>query len=1114
MALAFDAQQRRACQVERNAVVMAGAGSGKTSVLAERFAWLLETGRAQIEQILSLTFTRKATAEMVEKIYRRLRDSADPLVREQLARFDQAQISTLDSFCTQIVRSGCHRFGLPPDFQIDEEATQRLARETAFQFLLAHLDHPGLARLLEQHGFERVVEGVFVELALRHLPLGEELDYAGMAERQVRALQEGLQRHLDAWEQARAALLRLPARNATMQENQDGLRALGGLAALARQRRYGELAAAVDGVRLSRRTGGSEAGTAMKELVEQLLAAREPLALIASTLEQAPALRGLLELLPRFQEAFDQARRRERLLTFTDAAHLAVRSLLADPALRRFYKERFRFIMIDEFQDNNRLQKDLLYLLAERRDRLADRIPTAEELEPDKLFFVGDEKQSIYRFRGADVSVFKALSEDLCREPGQVQELPTNYRSEPGLVRFFNRLFPRIMADAREAFEARFRELAPREQTNRERPQILFLYKPPREGGERQAFRNEEIEAWRLAELIRQTVDGRRLTIAEKDASGAFIRRPADFGDFALLLRSTGNQILYERVFRRFSIPYTTQNARSLFLEAPLYDFYQLLQLAVHPDDRLAYAALLRSPLVNVSDPCLIRILDAGGEEPFAVEEVPGIGEEDRRRLELGRRLWRAARDNADRIPLAELVDQLWADSGYAYLILHNPQNHNFLDYHEYLVRMAERADRDNASLARFLDFIRGNLGAYERQEELELLQGRGAGVQILTIHRAKGLEFPVVILADTGNRGRNDQAAAAPFYALPGLGFTFNLGERNWFAQAGREQEEREEIAELKRLLYVAVTRARNHLILSGVHNAHNRKCPRAHLNMLLAGLQIAEPHELEEDLRDYRFRLELIREPSEAAFWRPVPAAARPDLQRLSRLYEDAGEIHRELARQVHYSVTGLVEELQKERPLAGAPVPLPRLPIDGLLQEQALDEAFGELTHELLQRRLLGVEEPADEDWLPEELAARIPPQHRPALLAEARRLADRFLASELGQQAAAAARCFPEYSFLYHREPHWISGRVDLYFEDGGTAWVIDFKTGRSYREGEFDVQLALYRLALGELTDREVACRVVLLRSGRVLEPGEVPDLEGRLQRILAGPSPFPAGFPR
>ena len=154
-------EQIRAVEVEKNAVVSAGAGSGKTTVLARRFLWLLREGRAEADQILTLTFTRKAAAEMHERIHRQLlAHREDPVVDRQLARFDHAQISTLDSFCSQIVRGDCSRFGLPGDFLLNIDAVDELAEGTALDFLLRKKDHPALARLLDFNGFTRTWRGL------------------------------------------------------------------------------------------------------------------------------------------------------------------------------------------------------------------------------------------------------------------------------------------------------------------------------------------------------------------------------------------------------------------------------------------------------------------------------------------------------------------------------------------------------------------------------------------------------------------------------------------------------------------------------------------------------------------------------------------------------------------------------------------------------------------------------------------------------------------------------------------------------------------------------------------------------------------------------------------
>ncbi len=155
---------------------------------------------------------------------------------------------------------------------------------------------------------------------------------------------------------------------------------------------------------------------------------------VANGLFSFPFLEGIFNLLEEFQKLFLTRKRTSGILTFQDVSKMAVSILKEDINLRNFYKKEFRYIMIDEFQDNNLMQKELLYLLAEKSDLACTEIPGASELEPDKLFFVGDEKQSIYRFRGADVSVFKGLSTELISSGWLALALVPNYRSPPALI--------------------------------------------------------------------------------------------------------------------------------------------------------------------------------------------------------------------------------------------------------------------------------------------------------------------------------------------------------------------------------------------------------------------------------------------------------------------------------------------------------------------------------------------------------------------------------------------------------------------------------------------------------------------------------------------------------
>jgi len=1110
MAVRFDSDQLAAVRVNGNAVVMAGAGSGKTSVLAERFVWLLSERGARVEEVLALTFTQKAAAEMFERIHRRLSEEGEAAL-ESLRAFDRARISTLDAFCAEIAHDASSLFGLSPKWTSDEEASARLARDLALDFLLAHWREPALSALLRIWDFQTLWQDLFAELAVQHFHLagGESLEAAG--ERQLAECRSAAARLWAGSAEARGGLLGLHARTGTIRDNQDAVRCLEQVGELLEQERYEEAGRQVGGCRLKKVGARSAEDLALMNgwvdrLREEFLPA---LVELCATLALRDTLRGAFAALERFRLQFLAAKRAAGLATFRDVAEMAVAALLRDPALRRHYKRRFRFILIDEFQDNNRLQKELLYLLSEREELCAERVPLPEELEPDKLFFVGDEKQSIYRFRGAEVSVFATLARELERAGGRGLALDRNYRSSPGLVTFFNDLFARVLSGARRDFEARYRPLDSPRESGPFTPEVHLLLQPRRveQGAEEDLASREEAEAYQVARLIRERVQRADLPVEDEEG----VVRPAGFADFAVLLRSTANQVHFERMFRHFDLPYTTPNVRGLFLEAPANDLYQLLRLALYPEDRTAYAGFLRSPLVNLSDEGLLALL-LSRQPPF--RQLEDLGEEDRARAERGRELVEFVGAHADRIGHGELLHRLWYDQGYRYHLLADPRTHSHLDFYDHLLELASRAEAQGDTLAAFIEDLGENLGQYRRLEEMEVLPSRpAAGVQLLTIHKSKGLEFPVVVLADTGNRGRSG-LEKRPYYLSQSFGITLNLGEGNWFTRVGEEETAAQELAEARRLLYVALTRARSHLILSGTLKRSNRG---AHLDMLLAGLGLdperpfaarAAPGYRATDPAGYALRIQEIPEVPLSAIRERPPRLEVPSLESLASWY-DRPPLHRPPERR-EFSATELNKALEEGR-LPGFPAlegdsrELPAIAVDPLLAELGLEVEFGTRTHDLLSGWL---DQPAG---LPPEADWRgLAPEHRQACQSAAVELARRFLDSELGRLAAASPERETEVPFLYRWEgegkPLYLSGKVDLRFRAADAVYLVDFKTDRRYREGKYAAQLGLYALACSGWSSLPVLPVVFLLRSGEavpVRRDWDWPTLFAALPRLPA-----------
>ena len=1106
-----DKDQQQAIDIDKNAVVSAGAGSGKTTVLANRYLRLVIEGKAGVENILTLTFTRKAAREMRTRIYGLLLENSDvPRVREQLSLFDRSQISTLDSFCSQITRNWTQRFGVSPEFTVDEEAAIKEAGRIALDLVLEKSDDAALAEFIYLNGFERVLNDFFVAFARSHLTVAREFDFDQMRIKQERLLTDEFDNQIANLEEIVRQVGAIDHDGLkSVKSIVDAVAELEEVRGLAADGNYQELGEILVAFKV-RKPGAAKnpALMAVKELVDPLRLAVGTLADLVSTIKSAELIRGMFLLTGEFQRRIVSSRRNSGILLYHDVVEMAKICLIENIELRRYYKHRFTHIMIDEFQDNNRLQKDILYLLAEKKGTEDPGVPDTGDLDQKKLFFVGDEKQSIYMFRGADVSVFKELSDEINESGGAALTLPKNYRTEPGLIDFFNTVFSTLMGKADHGYDARFEELKHRDAELSIPPCIQILYKPYRkpnsELSDDELAHGDDAEAMAVARFIKDAVAEEKLEIAEEGSL-----RPAGYGDFALLMRSTSNQNRYERAFRINGIPHTVDSTRSLFLESPVNDIYNLLQLAVYPEDRLAYAALLRSPFVNISDDGFLTLLLADNA-PFADASVndTGLDEPDRDKLRRAAILYDEIVAAADTIPLTQLVSDIWYRYGYRYMLLKDPVLHPYLEYYDYLRELARSADDSSIPLVGFLDTIRPHIGKYERLGDLDVLkdeENAEAGVRILTVHRAKGLEFPVVILANSGNRG-NANDSGAPFYFTEDLGITFNIAQElgktqkkvNYFYRRVKDQQERMDIAEAKRVLYVALTRAKHHLVISGCHNSQNRKNEGVPLNMIFSALG----WEMGTEVSVCGVLTPYVREIPDVSldlFRYPGKSTGR------GRRIEEAARVYRDATTPAtppspkQWSATEL-ETLYFDYDTSIDE--LPSLPCDPILSDADLEAAFGTLCHLVIED---GFSNRESGYRIPRLLTDRLAEDDVTAVIKEAKRLAADFLVSPAGKMLDGA-EIEAEVPFLMRYESRetdfrgteasTIAGIIDLLAKKGDENTIIDFKTDRFIREGEYFLQMGIYREAVSEWAAQPVRCYIVYLRSNLLIEVPErpLPDL--------------------
>ena len=1103
----LDANQLKAVFCDQNCVVSAGAGSGKTTVLSYRFLRLVLEEKAHCDQILTLTFTRKAAREMRERIHRQLLAfNDDPQIALQLAKFPDATIATLDSFCSTIVRCDSTSYGIASDFSIDDEQNKKSAIRCANALMEERVFSEGAKILSQLYTPDNLIENMLVKLVTQHFYLPKQVD-ENLSDTLVDIVRDTyydllvsftglLERYAAFGEAPKSLLLVRTIAHTLLEEMGKGLDEKGLFDLLASNNFFFRKPGA----------GKGDDFAFLRETTEEYRTLRRKLCVALSVLLHQDQLNSVVAFVREYVNTYQQEKRKTGILTFSDVSSLAVEILKNNLTLRSYFKTKFRYIMIDEFQDNNEQQKELLYLLSEKEEETSDGIPLASSLKEDKLFFVGDEKQSIYRFRGADVRVFKHLSEELGKVGGMALSLDTNYRSEPSLIALFNRMFPQVMKNDGEPYEADFTSLGFRLPTEGIEPTCSLLVKPfvkdedtdtentRKEDEEEENAASADAEAVAVAKMMVRMLTTDEYLIPSDDGP----RRPKS-SDMALLMRSTGNQLSFEKAFRKYSIPYTLQAARSLMLEAPANDLYAMLQLTLYPSDKLSYMSALRSPFCNISDEGVYAALTyyATCSQPFT--EGPSLGEEDHIRYQGCSSFFSQLCKKVETGTLSEIVQFLWYESGYYLSLASKPEYQMYLEHFTFLHRLAQIKEKQGMSLSQFLDFIRDNLGQNERLDDLDVLKEQGEGVQIMTVHKSKGLEFPIVFLGNSGSVGRGGAGNSfMPFgeEMLPSfMSSTYHITEtRTEEAKSAallfaEEDEKLFELAELKRLLYVALTRAETHLVISGYFTSTNRnvkgdKPDNNHLLMCCHALGIDIDHPVLQDGMVQSYGIEDIAEHS---LYSSVAGDEHTYMQQAARWY--GSPVKGADLRPLRYAVTALYAEEEREQEGAHGEQ-LPIFASDGVLDEVkqetfSVNADFGTFVHALCETMILKQQAEDEFALMPKRLYLLLTAKQRKVLLSDALVLCNNFLEGDIYKNHVESnnPRCEVKFfsSALHEGRPVVVEGSIDLLVETDDELLIIDFKTDRYRMPERHKAQLDLYMQAIQRIYKKPVRGCVTYLR---------------------------------
>jgi ATP-dependent helicase/nuclease subunit A len=878
--------QRDAVVARGNVLVMAGAGTGKTHTLVERCLDCLVRDGASLDEILVVTFTEAAAAEMrqrlrvaLEKTLNTQTETFNSFIAEQLALFDAAHIGTLHSFCLKLVREHFYELGLDPQLAVLDagEAQLRAGETLAEEFQAAYEGTDEFSQsvqsLIQVYGGGRDEKIRALVLRLHHYSQTRP-DAEGWLAEQIEKFKSpdpsqwqswllaGIRDWRDEWLPvlgtpiSRSASSSLSNERADLEisvpANNEKAAELTGILQRLKGDFTRELAAEVlEQIISADANWPSKRKTILRKPLEDLFDEAAFLASLAVVKDGRDPLaedwswvRGhmaaLLRLAQNFSQRFAERKRADGVLDFHDLEQFALK-LLLEFGVAEHWRAKLRFVFVDEYQDINAAQDKIIQALSREAFGVP---PTGGTPNGGNRFLVGDVKQSIYRFRLADPKIFRDYTQSWHGGNGQVIPLAENFRSRESLLNFVNSVFTLLMREEIGGVnyddEAKLKFGSPETRADfsvakdsSPRAELLLRLKT---GRDESPGPDDDSGADELAELGESEKEARLLVMRLKELQSEQHRiwddhekvfRAVEWRDMAVLLRApSGKAEVYAKEFDRAGVPLVI--ARGGFYDSSeILDLLSLLQLLDNPLQDVPCIAVLRSPLVGLSLDELAEIrLSASGHFWIALNQVQSpkskVQNETRAKAEKFLERFNRWRKLTRQASLSRCLEQVLAETHYADWLKSRQRGEQRHANVERFLNLAQKFDQfQRQGLFRFLKFIESQQAA-EVEPEVAAVADENA-VRLMSIHQSKGLEFPVVAVADLAKsfntqdlRGEiifDEEFGLCPRVKPPHTGRLYP-SLPHWLAQ---QRQRREQAGEELRLLYVAMTRARDTLILTG---------------------------------------------------------------------------------------------------------------------------------------------------------------------------------------------------------------------------------------------------------------------------------------------------------
>jgi ATP-dependent helicase/nuclease subunit A len=1121
------ARERAATTFDRNVVVTAGAGTGKTALLVDRLVHLLlrKPDPLAVTQIVALTFTNKAANEMRVRLRERLhsylstrldegpggaetsrihnelrsliaryhlsKNEIDYRAHEALRQIERSYIGTIHSFAALLLRLYPVEAGVDPQFKEDDGSIfkkhfdERWSVWLDWELSRQGAQHSTWKQVLKKISLDTLRE-IALSLCSEMIPL-DRLTEPSNGQKHDFDLSDWLS---EQRREARDLIKRYPK-----DRNQIDRFARHSLAILHAFRQYGEISPGTleeekhwFADKTLRRAG--EWSEVDFETLQRLCRVARGLLLMDRDLTES-----LWQLLVPFAEGCRSDFLKQGFVSF-DGLLVRARNLLRDHrSLREELKHVFKAILIDEFQDTDPIQYEILLYLAERSGRSAP-VWQAVRLEPGKVFVVGDAKQSIYAFRRADIQGYLNIVRQLILAQGGIEcQLTTNFRSHSGILEVINGVFGSLIR-AREGLQPDYVPIQSPNNKEERTGSVLdasfrkVMFRRIESEEELTTNRSRRLEAESLARWLAEEVIG-KAQIRVRDGEWVAVEPK----HVAFLFRKLTEVHLYLEPLRRRGIPYVVEGEKHFYATQEVVDAVNLLRAVGNPFDRAALVGLLRSTIGGLSD---VEIHQLHRDHLLDYKRVRGQSQAFKKKLAPVRSLYEAL----DRLHLetrtlsvADAVNRIFETIPIRILAVRSFNGEQAVANLEKIRQQASLMGR--AGLATLKDVVaqlERRVLEVEEEGESALAEESVDAVKILSIHKAKGLEFPVVVLPDAGgaiNPGRSETGVQYDWSSdLIGLRALNHVNLAALFLDEKKRLREEEEE---KRVFYVAMTRPREHLILS----ASRRKASTgSFISMLEKSVEKLPSLPTAGTLQVGRGTIEFqtVREAQEAPK-RPRKISGKDD-------------------RVADTDWSGFAEQwrLRTERFVAAREKPFFVSPTSLKKREIELSELFerepkfaarsdalliGTLAHAFLEERdFARGQENLEEDLIRyvDERPDQILGCSRAAVLDELREIFRVFFRSDVFAELSSANILGREVPFLIPWNDQIMEGVIDLIYEHNGLLYLADYKTDRVAKgdltQGaeRYRQQAEIYRQAARQSLRREVASfKVIFLRLGEAIE---------------------------